>query len=129
MDNSFRLLDMTVYGRKETWEDSLTGWPQRFKGNQVNRTDGSPTAQRSWLKAGRSDDLGTGSADFVPAPLQHQVGALSDEHESAGRNRKRRPYPNDILISNKGGLTAVNNRRSNQPDDCRKTLSDKRRPS
>ena len=22
MDNSFRLLDLTVYGRQETWEDS-----------------------------------------------------------------------------------------------------------
>ena len=28
MDNSYRLLDLTVYGRQETWEDSPTGWPQ-----------------------------------------------------------------------------------------------------
>jgi hypothetical protein len=32
MDNSYDLLDLTVYGRQETWEDSPTGWPQRFKG-------------------------------------------------------------------------------------------------
>ena len=29
MDNSYRLLDLTVYGRQETWEDSPAGWPQR----------------------------------------------------------------------------------------------------
>ena len=28
MDNSYRLLDLTVYGRQETWEDSPPGWPQ-----------------------------------------------------------------------------------------------------
>src|SRR6202050_3798624 len=60
MDNSYRLLDLTVYGRQETWEDSPNGWPQRFKGEQVTRTDGRPTAQWSRLKAGYSDDLGTG---------------------------------------------------------------------
>ena len=68
MDNSYRLLDLTVYGRQETWEDLPTGWPQRLKGKQVVgqhgqqfRTDGRPTAQWSRLKAGCSDDLGTGS--------------------------------------------------------------------
>jgi predicted dithiol-disulfide oxidoreductase (DUF899 family) len=57
MDNSYRLLDLTVYGRQETWEDSPAGWPQRFKGKQDFRTDGRPTAQWSRLKAGRSDNL------------------------------------------------------------------------
>jgi predicted dithiol-disulfide oxidoreductase (DUF899 family) len=60
MDNSYRLLDLTVYGRQETWEVSPTGWPQRLKGKQVTRTDGRPTAQWSRLKAGHSDDLGIG---------------------------------------------------------------------
>ena len=59
MDNSYRLLDLTVYGRQEMWEDSPTGWPQRFKGKQNFRTDGRPTPQWSRLKAGYSDDLGT----------------------------------------------------------------------
>jgi predicted dithiol-disulfide oxidoreductase (DUF899 family) len=27
MDNSYRLLDLTVYGRQERWEDSPAGWP------------------------------------------------------------------------------------------------------
>ncbi len=60
MDNSFRLLDLTVYGRQEKWEDSPAGWPQRFEGKQDFRTDGRPTAQWSRLTAGYSDDLGTG---------------------------------------------------------------------
>ena len=28
MDYSYALLDLTVYGRQETWEDSPAGWPQ-----------------------------------------------------------------------------------------------------
>ena len=43
MDNSYRLLDLTVYGRQETWEDSPPGWPQGFEGKQNFRTDGRPT--------------------------------------------------------------------------------------
>jgi predicted dithiol-disulfide oxidoreductase (DUF899 family) len=60
MDNSFRLLDLTAYGRQETWEDSPAGWPKRFQGKQHMRIDGRPTAQWARLKAGHSDDLGTG---------------------------------------------------------------------
>jgi hypothetical protein len=51
---------LTVYGRQETWEDSPTGWPQWLKGKQVTRTDGRPTPQWPRLKAGYSDDLGSG---------------------------------------------------------------------
>jgi predicted dithiol-disulfide oxidoreductase (DUF899 family) len=60
MDNSYRLLDLTVYGRQELWEDSPPGWPQRWEGKQRVRTDGRPTSQWPRLKAGYSDDLGTG---------------------------------------------------------------------
>jgi predicted dithiol-disulfide oxidoreductase (DUF899 family) len=56
MDNSYRLLDLTIYGRQEMWEDSPTAW---LKGKQHNRIDGRPTAQWARLKNGRSDDLGT----------------------------------------------------------------------
>jgi hypothetical protein len=59
MGNSYALLDMTVYGRQETWEDAPTGWP-RWKSEHYYRIDGRPIAQWSRLKAGRSDDLGTG---------------------------------------------------------------------
>jgi predicted dithiol-disulfide oxidoreductase (DUF899 family) len=60
MDNSYRLLDLTVYGRQEAWEDSPAGWPQWWEGKQRMRTDGRPIAQWSRLRAGYSDDLGTG---------------------------------------------------------------------
>jgi predicted dithiol-disulfide oxidoreductase (DUF899 family) len=58
MDNSYRLLDLTVYGRQEAWEDSPTGW-LRLKGEHAYRTDGRPIVQWPRLKAGYSDDLGT----------------------------------------------------------------------
>ena len=57
MDNSYALLDLTVYGRQEKWEQSPAGWPQQDGG--MYRTNGRPTAQWSRLQAGRSDDLGT----------------------------------------------------------------------
>jgi predicted dithiol-disulfide oxidoreductase (DUF899 family) len=60
MDNSNRLLDLTVYGRQERWEDSPAGWPQRAKGQHPYRIDGRPISQWSRLKAGSSDDLGAG---------------------------------------------------------------------
>lgn len=70
LDYSYALMDLTVYGRQEPWEDSPTGWPQ---GCSYIRTDagapgwppvpewpgGRPIAQWSRLDAGRSDDLGT----------------------------------------------------------------------
>jgi predicted dithiol-disulfide oxidoreductase (DUF899 family) len=72
MDNSYRLLDLTVYGRQEKWEDSPNGWPQRC--SITRSSDGSPTwtpvpvwpggrpiAQWPRLKAGRSDQLGSTS--------------------------------------------------------------------
>ena len=58
MDNSYRLLDLTVYGRQETWEDSPAGWPQGEIMDTL-RADGRPRAQWSRLQAGRSDNLGT----------------------------------------------------------------------
>lgn len=60
MDNSYRLLDLTVYGRQEAWEDSPAGWLKRRQGKASYRTDGRPIAQWARLKAGHSDDLGTG---------------------------------------------------------------------
>jgi predicted dithiol-disulfide oxidoreductase (DUF899 family) len=62
MDVSYALMDLTAYGRQETWEDSPPGWPQRWNVDPRNlRTDGRPTAQWSRLRAGRSDDLGPAS--------------------------------------------------------------------
>jgi predicted dithiol-disulfide oxidoreductase (DUF899 family) len=69
MDNSYHLLDLTVYGRQETWEDSPAGWPQQC--TYTRTSTGAPTWKPIWpggrpiaqwprLQAGRSDELGTG---------------------------------------------------------------------
>jgi len=60
MDNSYRLLDLTAYGRQESWEDSPAGWPQRPEGQHAYRIDGRPIVQWPRLNAGYSDELGTG---------------------------------------------------------------------
>jgi predicted dithiol-disulfide oxidoreductase (DUF899 family) len=68
MDYSYALMDLTVYGRQEKWEDSPVGWPQQC--TYTRTSSGSPTWQPEWpggrpiaqwsrLEAGRSDDLST----------------------------------------------------------------------
>jgi predicted dithiol-disulfide oxidoreductase (DUF899 family) len=70
MDYSYALMDRTVYGRREPWEDSPPGWPQE-RTNQ--RTEGGapgwppvaqwpggrPVAQWPRLTADHGDDLGS----------------------------------------------------------------------
>jgi predicted dithiol-disulfide oxidoreductase (DUF899 family) len=60
MAPGYVLLDRTVHGRQETWEDSPAGWPQRWGRNAEHpyRSNGRPISQWSRLGAGRSDDLG-----------------------------------------------------------------------
>jgi predicted dithiol-disulfide oxidoreductase (DUF899 family) len=41
---TLQLLDLTAYGRQETWEDSPAGWPQDKAGSWWRR-DGRPIAQ------------------------------------------------------------------------------------
>ncbi|HUB60551.1 MAG TPA: DUF899 family protein [Puia sp.] len=72
MDNSYRLLDLTVYGRQEAWEDSPPGWLRagnfmRSYGQgplsndkKMTHSDGRPIPQWYRLKAGYSNDLGNG---------------------------------------------------------------------
>lgn len=55
MDNSYSLMDLTVFGRQESWEESPSGWPRL--GDVTLRTNGRPIAQWSRLEAGRPDDL------------------------------------------------------------------------
>jgi predicted dithiol-disulfide oxidoreductase (DUF899 family) len=72
-DYSYALMDLTVYGRQEPWEDSPPDWPQQC--TYIRTADGPPDwppvptwpggrpiAQWSRLVAGRSDDLGTAAA-------------------------------------------------------------------
>jgi predicted dithiol-disulfide oxidoreductase (DUF899 family) len=62
MDYSLALMDLTVYGRQEPWEDSPAGWPQRWQVDGSNhRIKGRPIPQWSRLEAGRSDDLTAGT--------------------------------------------------------------------
>jgi predicted dithiol-disulfide oxidoreductase (DUF899 family) len=78
MDYNYSLMDLTVYGRQEPWEDSLTGWPQhcsmRSDGGSPTwppvseEWGGRPIAQWPRLDAGHSDDLGTAGAETLLKP-------------------------------------------------------------
>lgn len=46
MDYSFALMDPTVYGRQEPWEDSPPRWPQQC--TYTRTSSGSPTWQPVW---------------------------------------------------------------------------------
>jgi predicted dithiol-disulfide oxidoreductase (DUF899 family) len=64
MTPTYGILDLMVYGRQETWEDSPDGWPRPYdasaRGGLQFRRDGRPTAQWARLAAGHDDDLGGG---------------------------------------------------------------------
>jgi predicted dithiol-disulfide oxidoreductase (DUF899 family) len=78
MDYNYSLMDLTVYGRQEPWEDSLTGWPQhcsmRSDGGSPTwppvseEWGGRPIAQWPRLDAGHSDDLGSAGAETLLKP-------------------------------------------------------------
>jgi predicted dithiol-disulfide oxidoreductase (DUF899 family) len=66
MDYSYALMDLTVYGRQESWEDSPPGWPQQCTGTRTNGgapdwppvpagEDGRPIAQWPRLAAGHPE--------------------------------------------------------------------------
>ncbi len=70
MDYSYALMDLTVFGRQEPWEDSPPAWPQRCSNTRTDAGSpdwppvsvwpgGRPIAQWPRLDAGRSDDLGS----------------------------------------------------------------------
>jgi predicted dithiol-disulfide oxidoreductase (DUF899 family) len=67
MDNNYRLLDLTVYGRQERWENSPAGWPRLPKGSHPYRINGRPIAQWPRLKKGYSDDLRTAAVRIPEA--------------------------------------------------------------
>jgi predicted dithiol-disulfide oxidoreductase (DUF899 family) len=71
MDYSYALMDLTVYGRQEPWEDSPPGWPQQCSYTRTSGGSpawppvsvwpgGRPIAQWSRLEAGCCDDLAVG---------------------------------------------------------------------
>jgi predicted dithiol-disulfide oxidoreductase (DUF899 family) len=74
MDYSYALMDLTAYGRQESWEDSPPGWPQQCCYTRTKEgppawtplsepewPGGRPIPQWSRLQVGYSDDLGTGT--------------------------------------------------------------------
>jgi len=83
MAPTYGLLDRTVFGRQESWEDSPAGWPQREYSRELFLTHGRPTAQCSRLEAGRSDDLGTAEPDrpdgIIRASGQYPRGTFPTE--------------------------------------------------
>jgi predicted dithiol-disulfide oxidoreductase (DUF899 family) len=59
MGNTYSLVDLTVHGRQEMWEDSPAGWPRHWGSGAEHpyRADGRPIAHWSRIHAGRSDAL------------------------------------------------------------------------
>ncbi|WP_219461767.1 DUF899 family protein [Nonomuraea rhizosphaerae] len=78
MAPSYGLLDRTVYGRQEHWEDSPQGWPQRWgsTGGQF-QLNGRPAAQWPRLHAGHDDTLApaTDESSTDTCPLHGQPPA------------------------------------------------------
>jgi predicted dithiol-disulfide oxidoreductase (DUF899 family) len=79
MDYSYALMDLTAFGRQESWEDSPAGRPQdrtnvRTEAGSPDWTPlsewpgGRPIAQWPRLDAGRPDDLGTSGTGPAPGP-------------------------------------------------------------
>jgi predicted dithiol-disulfide oxidoreductase (DUF899 family) len=63
MDTSMSLMDLTVFGRRQQWEDSPPGRTALWESDEdddILRINGRPRPQWSRLEAGFSDDLGTG---------------------------------------------------------------------
>jgi len=74
LDNSYALMDLSVYGRQESWEDSPAGWPRECTNTRTAAgppgwppvaawPEGRPIPQWQRLAAGFPDDLGTGPDD------------------------------------------------------------------
>ncbi|NGN69476.1 DUF899 domain-containing protein [Streptomyces sp. A7024] len=56
VDNSYRLMDLTAYGRQEPWEESPDGWPRSEEYIRLSH-NGRPIPHWPRLEAGHSDDL------------------------------------------------------------------------
>ncbi|MDN3248348.1 MULTISPECIES: DUF899 family protein [Streptomyces] len=79
MDYSYALMDLTPYGRQESWEDSPPGRPQRCTNTRTEGgapdwppvsqwPGGRPLGQWPRLAEGRSDDLGPAGSGPAPSP-------------------------------------------------------------
>lgn len=69
MAPSYGLLDMTPYGRQETWEQAPGRAGRQWSVGGNLSTDGRPTAQWPRLRAGCSDDLSTSHGPHLEVAL------------------------------------------------------------
>jgi predicted dithiol-disulfide oxidoreductase (DUF899 family) len=91
LDNSYALMDLTVYGRQESWEDSPHHWPQHQSNVRTSAggpewppvkewPEGRPISQWPRIAAGRSDHLGTESArDGATVACCHDTRTTRDD--------------------------------------------------
>ena len=68
MDYSYALMDLTVYGRQEPWEDSPPGWPQQCS---ITRTDGRTARLAASVSV-------AGRAPHRPVAAPARLDALDD---------------------------------------------------
>ncbi len=91
MDYSYALMDLTVYGRQEAWEDSPPGWPQRCSNT---RTDaGAPDWPPVAVVAGRAPHRPVAAAGGRTLRRPHRPTLIVRAPASAGRPARcaRRP--------------------------------------
>ena len=85
MDYAYALMDLTVYGRQEQWEDSPPGWPQETSNTRTEQRrarlaadsewpGGRPIAQWPRLAAGRLTTSRQSSAGARSGRRADQVG-------------------------------------------------------
>ena len=88
MDYSYALMDLTVYGRQEPWEDSPPGWPQQCS----TRTNGGPPPGHQ-CRCGRADAPSPSGRDWQPDALT--TSAPGPDHQWTGvlRNAERSVAP------------------------------------
>lgn len=77
---TLQLLDLTPYGRQETWEDSPADWPQERAGSWWRR-DGRPVAQ--WTRTEEGSEVAVGIG-FRSRPDCVRVPAPSDSFTKTG---------------------------------------------
>ena len=65
MDYSYALMDLTVYGRQEPWEDLPPGWPQQL---QVDGSSGQRGGDGGWAAASSRAE-GTSGLTDAPSPM------------------------------------------------------------
>jgi predicted dithiol-disulfide oxidoreductase (DUF899 family) len=90
MDNSYRLLDFTAYGRQEMWEDSPAGWPQRFEGKQISGPTDAPPP---------SGPGSTLDARMTWVPTHARSGAMAASGEGLSREVNRPMWVSSLGLS------------------------------